>query len=139
MPPIAFPPCLRSDRPVKLLNQYLDRNDAAAAGDRLRAAGIAVLVEAMGPQSSMPAKSGSTHIGLWVLADDQYQDAIRVLEDPAHRPQRVLGESEISRLERRAAKRVAKSRQLDKALVLLLILCLMGLVLFSAADYFLDL
>ena len=124
---------------MKLLNQYLHRNDAAEARETLRAAGVATLVEAMGPRSAMPSRSESTHIGLWVLSDEQYEDAIRVLEDPTHRPQRVLGESEITRLEQRAVKRVAKTRLLDTALVVLLILCLMGLVLFSAVDYFLDL
>jgi hypothetical protein len=124
---------------VKLLNQYLERNDADEAGQLLRRAGIAVLVETMNPHSAQPSKTGATHVGLWILLGDQFDDAIRVLEDQSHVPRRVLSDSEIARLEKRAAGRVGKSRLLDKLLVLLLIVGLMGLILFSAADYFLGL
>ena len=124
---------------MKLLNQYLDPQDAASAKDQLRMAGIASLVEAMDPHSVQPSKSGATHIGLWVLVDDQLDDAIRVLEDPDHVPARVLTHREIDQLERRAEKKVAKSRVTDKMLIWLLVMLLMSLISFSVADFFLDL
>lgn len=124
---------------MKLLNQYLDPQDAALAKDQLRMAGIASLVEVMDPHSVQPSKSGATHIGLWVLVDEQLDDAIRVLEDPRHVPARVLTHREIDQLEQRAEKKVAKTRIADKTLVWLLIMLLMSLVSFSVADFFLDL
>ena len=93
---------------MKLLNQYLDPEDAAEAKSSLREAGIASLVEAMDPHSVQPSKSGATHVGLWVLLDDQLQDAIKVLEDPAHVPSRILTHREIDQLEGKAENRVEK-------------------------------
>ena len=124
---------------MKLLNQYLDPADATSARELLSAAGIASLVEAMDPHSIQPSKSGATHVGLWVLADDQLDDAIKVLENPDHVPRRVLTPAEITRLEKRANQRVQKSRLLDKALLVILVACFMGLIVFTAADYFLGL
>ena len=123
---------------MKLLNQYLDPQDAAEAKSRLREAGIASLVEAMDPHSVQPSKSGATHVGLWVLLDDQLPDAIRVLEDPAHVPAHVLTHREIDKLEGKAENRVAKGRLADKLLVWLLLTGLMSLIIFTVADFFLD-
>ena len=123
---------------MKLLNQYLDPEDAAEAKSSLREAGIASLVEAMDPHSVQPSKSGATHVGLWVLLDDQLQDAIKVLEDPAHVPSRILTHREIDQLEGKAENRVAKGRFADKLLVWLLLTGLMSLIIFTVADFFLD-
>ncbi len=122
---------------MKLLNQYLDPADASAARESLRQAGIASLVEAMDPHSIQPSKAGATHVGLWVLADDQLDDAIKVLENPQHVPKRVLNPDEIARLERKAGQRVQKTRLLDKAYLWLLVALFMGLIIFTAADFFL--
>ena len=124
---------------MKLLNQYLDPKDAASAREQLRYAGIASLVETMDPHSVQPSKSGATHVGLWVLVEDQLDDAIKVLENPAHVPASPLSLREIDRLEGRAEKRVAKTRVADKMLVWLLVMLLMSAVAFTAAEYFLDL
>ena len=124
---------------MKLLNQYLDPKDAATAREQLRFAGIASLVEAMDPHSVQPSKSGATHVGLWVLVEDQLDDAIKVLENPAHVPAKPLSLREIDRLEARAENRVAKTRVADKMLVWLLVMLLMSAIAFTVADYFLDL
>ena len=123
---------------MKLLNRYLDPADAADARELLRRAGIASLVEAMDPHSVQPSKAGATHVGLWVLADDQLADAIRVLENPEHVPARILNPREIERLENRANRRVHKSRLLDKAFVLVLVMILMTLVAYTAVEFFLE-
>ena len=124
---------------MKLLDQYIDPGEAAAARSRLRRAGIACIVDSMDPHSIQPSKSGATHIGLWVLADDQYEDALQMLANPAHVPRRSLSPDEISRLEADADKRSKSKRLTDKALAALLFACLLGLIVFTAADYFLDL
>ena len=124
---------------MKLLNQYLDRDDAVTAREQLREAGIAALVEAMDQHSTQPSKSAATHTGLWVLLDEQWDDAVRVLEDPAYRPLCGLSLREIERLQARALKRVGKSRLLDKLLLAFLLVCLMGLILFTAVDYWFSL
>lgn len=124
---------------MKLVDQYIDPVEAAAARGRLRAAGIACLVDRMDPHSIQPSKSGATHLGLWILADDQYEDALRLLEDPAHLPRRSLSPDEVKRLEAAAEGRSRSKRLADNALAALLFACLLGLILFTAADFFLDL
>ena len=123
---------------MKLLNQYIDPEDAAEARRCLREAGVASLVEAMDPHSVQPSKSGATHVGLWVLLDDQLPDAIKVLEDRTHIPARVLTHREIDQLVAKAGNQVAKVRLADKMLVWLLLTGLMSLVIFTVADFFLD-
>ena len=121
---------------MKLLNQYIDPKDAAEDKSRLRAAGIASRVGAMDPHVIQPSKSGATHTGLWVLADDQLEDAIRILEDPGHKPRRVLSPREIDRLEASMDKQTRAPRRFDRVWVLFLFAILIGLILFTAADYF---
>ena len=125
---------------MKLVNQYLDPNEAAAARARLRHAGIASRVDTMDPHNIQPSKSGVTHIGLWVLLDDQLEDAVLILENPAHRPQRILDPAEIDRLEAAAEKSSGPPRPLRKKIqAALLFACLLGLIVYSAVDYFIGL
>lgn len=122
---------------MKLVDQYIDPGEAAAARHRLRQAGIACVVDKMDPHSILPSKSGATHIGLWILAEDQYEDALQLLEDPAHVPRYSSSLDEIDLLEAAAARHSRSKRLSDKALAALLFACLLGLIVFTAADFFL--
>ena len=125
---------------MKLVNQYLDPSEAASARLRLREAGVASLVDAMDPHNIQPSKSGATHIGLWVLVDDQLEDAIQILEDPAHVPQRIFSPDEMASLEVSAGRQSKPSQPLlDKALVALLFACLLALIVYTAVDFFIGL
>ena len=124
---------------MKLIDQYIDPTEAAEAGSRLRQAGIACIVDSMDPHSILPSRSGATHIGLWTLADDQYEDALQLLEDPAHVPRKSLSADEVNGLEAAARSKSRKRRLADKALAALLFACLVGLIGFTVADFFLDL
>lgn len=125
---------------MKLVDQYIDPDAAAAARRRLREAGIASRVDSMDPHSVQPSKSGTTHIGLWVLDDEQFEDALRALEDPAYLVQRKLSPNEIDRLEASAEKGLQPGERLARnAMTLLLFLCLLGLVVFTAVDFFIGL
>ena len=79
----------------RLLVYYVDPAQAAQMSARLRAAGVLVEVDSVDPHVVQPSKSGSTRIGLWVLCDDQFEDAIKLLKDPSHRPQRVIGAEQM--------------------------------------------
>ena len=121
---------------MKLLDLYIDPADAATARGRLRQAGIASAVAPMDPHSVQPSKSGATRIGLWVLVDAQFEDALRVLEDPAYRPQRVLSAAEIDRLETAEVQRARKQRNSDKLLLWVLFSLLLALISLAAAEFF---
>jgi len=124
---------------VKLVDQFVDPTEAAAARRQLREAGIACRVDSMDPHSVLPSRSGATHIGLWVLLDDQFEDALQILEKPAHRPRRILSPAEIEEVESSADRQTRRRRLGDKALTVLLLACLFALIVFTAVDFFLDL
>ena len=123
---------------MKLVNQYLDPDEAATARQSLRDAGVASIVDTMDPHSVQPSKSGVTHIGLWVLVDDQLEDAIEILENPGYVPQKFLSPREIEILETAAEKRAQSARRpTDRLMALIFFFCLLGLIAFTAVDFFL--
>lgn len=125
---------------MKLVDQYLDPQDAAAARRRLREAGVASLVDSMDPHSVQPSKSGVTHIGLWVVVDDQFEDAVRILENPAHQPLRVLSPQEMDIIEKSAEQRSgSSSRFSDRAQGLLFLAIMLALIAYTAIDFFIGL
>ena len=96
---------------MQLLTQFIDPVDAAAAKARLADAGIMVKSKSVDPHIIQPSKSGSQRIGLWVVFDDQFDDAVQLLQDPNHIPQRVISRDEMRALESSATNPV-KSRLL---------------------------
>ena len=123
---------------MKLVHPYLDPNEAAEARRKLRDAGIASIVDAMNPHSVQPSRSGATHVGLWVLVDEQLEDAVEVLENPRHVPGQVLDTAEIERLEASADRAKRSRRRLDKAIMLALFAGLMALIVLTAIEFVLN-
>ena len=110
---------------------------AVAARVRLRIAGIAAHVDTMDPHNIQPSKSGETRIGLWVIEDDQHEDAVMVLVNPEHVPRRILSLDEISQLEASVEKRARPPRPLgDIVVTLLLAGGLLALVGYTAIEFF---
>ncbi len=122
---------------MKLVDQFIDPDRATAARARLRAAGIAALLDTLDPHHIQPSKSGKTRIGLWIIDDEQHTDAIQVLIDPGHQPQRVYHPEEIARLEVSADK---KSRVWHRpggiAFALLFAAGLLALIAYGALQFF---
>jgi hypothetical protein len=42
-----------------------------------------------------PSRSGSQRIGLWVVYADQFDDAVQLLQNPAHVPRRIVSQDEM--------------------------------------------
>lgn len=125
---------------MKLVDQYIDPNMATAARVRLRIAGIASHVDTMDPHNIQPSKSGETRIGLWVIDDDQHEDAVMVLVNPEHVPRRILSLDEISKLEAAVEKRARPPRPPGETVItLLLVAALLALVGYTAIEFFLGL
>jgi hypothetical protein len=96
---------------MQLLTQFIDPVDAAAAKARLADAGIMVKSKSVDPHIIQPSKSGSQRIGLWIVFDDQFDDAVQLLQDPDHVPQRVISRDEM-RAHESSATKPANSRLL---------------------------
>ncbi len=94
---------------MQLLTQFIDPVDAAAAKARLADAGIMVKSKSVDPHIIQPSKSGSQRIGLWVVFDDQFDDAVQLLQDPDHVPERIISCDDMRALES-SATRPAKCR-----------------------------
>ena len=74
----------------QLLIYYVDPGEAAATSRRLRAAGIAVEVASVDPHNIQPSRSGTQRVGVWVVFDDQFEDAVQLLQNPHHVPRRII-------------------------------------------------
>ena len=56
-------------------------------------------VTSLDPHIIRPSKSGAERIGLWVVHEDQIEDAILLLEDPDHVPKRITSLNVINETE----------------------------------------
>ena len=99
---------------MQLLTQFLDPGDAASARRQLREAGIMIEINSVDPHIIQPSKSGSQRIALWVVFDDQFDDAVKLLQDPGHVPTRIISEIEMDALE---AEHETSPRNSSKALL----------------------
>ena len=65
---------------MQLISYYIDPGEASAARAKLEEAGIAAQLKTVDPHVMQPSKSGSERIGLWVVSDDQFDDAVLCLK-----------------------------------------------------------
>lgn len=121
---------------MRLLTYFADPADASRLSARMRAAGVMTRIGGVDPHVYRPPRADAMRVGVWVVLDDQLADAVRLLDDPAHVPRRVLSADEMDRIERAAAEpRTPLRRWLDRGLLLLLGACLFGLILFTLIDF----
>lgn len=115
---------------MKLITQYIDPGDATDANIRLRNAGVMTTVSSLDPHIISPSKTGALRIGLWVVFDDQFDDAVRLLENPAHVPKRVITIEEMNKIESASKLSMLRSGQrlLQKTATIILGVCLLGLI-----------
>ena len=115
---------------MQLLTQYLDPADASAANQQLRAAGVLCQVRDVDPHVIQPSKSGTRRIGLWVVFDDQFDDAVALLQDPSHQPERPLSEADMQAAEAQQGASGDQLRQAMRKPVMTAVGALLLLVLF---------
>ena len=94
---------------MKLVTQFIDPGEASETNRRLRRAGVMTTLTGYDPHIVRKAEAKTFRIGLWVVFDDQFEDAVRLLEDPGHLPRRVVSRDEMNRLDRDALKAPTKS------------------------------
>ena len=119
---------------MKLVTQFIDPGDATKANTRLREAGVMTEITSLDPHIMSQSRTGALRIGLWVIFEDQFDDAVQLLEDPTHVPNRVISLSEMNKIKSTAQDSWLKSGQ--KMLVNLVTIifgaCLLGLVVYVA-------
>ena len=69
---------------MKLLTQYETDSEADSVSARLEDKGIATYVSSRNALGFPGWSTGPAMVGLWVLIDEQYEDAMALLYDPEH-------------------------------------------------------
>ncbi len=121
---------------MKVVTQYVDSGDATKAKAQLRAAGIMADIAIIDPHFIQPSKSGAVRIELWVEFDDQFEDAVQLLQNPDHIPKRIITLEEMEKIESsksyRKHKTLPQPKKTSPSIVIKLIVgvCLLGLIAF---------
>ena len=89
---------------MKLVTRFENPAAADEASRRLRAAGVMTRTAEHGSHLARLFKFRRRRTGVWVVFDDQFEDALRLLEDPDHVPRRVIGAAEIAALDAAAER-----------------------------------
>jgi hypothetical protein len=120
--------------PGKLLVYYVDPGKAAAMRRRLRAAGVMVEVDSVDPHNVQPSKSGTQRTGLWVTFEDQFDDAVQLLQNPDHVPRRVISPGEMDKAGSKRARSGSASTEIRSAKLAILLgtICLLAGVIYLA-------
>ena len=123
---------------MKLVTLYIDPVDAAEANERLRQAGVMTRMTMVDPHNIKPSKSGAERIGLSVVFDDQFDDAVQLLENPHHVPQRKISLAEMNEIDSTGEEGLAGLRAglMQKATTMILAACLLGLIVYSVISFF---
>lgn len=120
---------------MQLVTQFVDPADATEANSRLRKAGIMTEITSMDPHIMSRSRTGALRIGLWVVYDDQFDDAVRMLEDPDHVPNRVISQEEMNSIKSTTRQRWLESghKKLQLLATIIFGVCLLGLVVYAVS------
>ncbi len=118
---------------MKLIREVEFDESLEDAHRLLQSKGIAVRVANDQSKGGKPSLIGFRR-GIWVLSDDQYEDAKVLLRDPGHRPGFVLSTEETGLLQSEADAQLgpvrAQSRRRMIYFAILLFLLFLGLLFF---------
>ena len=85
---------------MKLLTEYESSAEADTASHRLEIKGIATYVSSRHHMGFPEGSVGPPGTGLWVVLDDQYEDAMALLFDPDHSVRNALLPEEIQSIKK---------------------------------------
>lgn len=94
---------------MKLVREYDDANEAEIISVSLRERGVMTTVTSADSQRLGRFKSGSLKMGLWVMFEEQLNDAVQLLKNPEHEPEHCIPLDQMHRIETEAKVRHEKS------------------------------
>jgi len=123
---------------MKLVTLYIDPGVATEANSRLRQAGVMTQLSVVDPHNMKPSKSGAERIALSVVFDDQFDDAVKLLENPRHVPQRKISIAEMNQIESAGRAGLFKPAgwSKERATTAVLTVCLLALIAYSIISFF---
>jgi len=117
---------------MKLLKQYYSLEDAEALSRRLEKKGIAIFISSRRSHNLGGLFTGAFKVGVWVILNHQYQDAIQLVANKRHEVLNPLTEDEIQHL-----KTDMKGKTAGALLFTLLKLIVLFVIIIGAVFYFL--
>ncbi len=87
---------------MKLIREYDDVNEAEIISSSLREKGVMTKVTSADSQRLGRFKSGSIKVGLWVMFEEQFIDAVEILKNPDHELEYKIPVDEMHRIETEA-------------------------------------
>jgi hypothetical protein len=125
---------------MKLVTLYVDPGDAVEASTRLRQAGVMTKITMVDPHNIKPSKSGAQRVGLAVVFDDQFDDAVQLLENPDHTPKRIITSNEMHEIESSGRRSLFEQgmRLMGKPATIAIGACLLGYIIYIAIRFIQD-
>ncbi len=94
---------------MKLVREFDDANEAEIISESLRERGVMTAVTSVDSQRLGRTRTGSLKVGLWVMFEEQLNDAVQLLENPDHQLVYKIPLDEMRRIEAEAKIRHEKS------------------------------
>ena len=116
---------------MKLLAQYSSSFDAEEPSHLLEDNGIATFVSSKRSNKLGDIFTGAFTVGLWVVLDEQYQDACQLLVDPTHKVSNKLSVSEMMQI-----KSSVHTRDMGPVISLLFKLLAFAILFALGVNYF---
>jgi hypothetical protein len=124
---------------MKLVTQYFHYHEAEETSDRLRRAGVMTVALGKGFRTLGVKMTGMYQASLWVVFDDQFDDANKLLENPDHIPSRKMTTEEMNELEESIKKEQFLKGQLfirksATVVLALLLVCVLAYVIWGVIN-----
>ena len=94
-------------------------------------------VNSLDPHVIKPSKSGSVRIGLWVIFDEQHDDAVQLIDNPDHIPRQIMTAAEMNKIKPSAANasQQPNNKLAQTATTLLLVVCFFSLIIYTMIQF----
>ena len=94
---------------MKLIREYTSLTDAEAFAKRLRKKGVLTQISSVNSKQLGAMVTGAVKVGVWVVLDEQADDAASLLNNKRHAVQHLLTEEEMKLLESGAKEQMDNS------------------------------
>jgi hypothetical protein len=94
---------------MKLVTEFFDLSEAEKTSSRMRSAGVFTVVTSKRSYNLSRVKTGALRVGLWVVFEDQYHDAMQMLDNYNHKPKRVISAVEMNEIQDLAGAEISNS------------------------------
>ncbi len=125
---------------MKLVTEFYDLTEAEDTSNRMRRAGVMTVVTGKRSFNLSPVRTGVLKVGLWAVFDDQYPDAVQLLQNRAHKPRRVISLAEMEEIQALASAQTGNGfkKLMEKSATLILGGVLLALLAYVAIGLIID-